>query len=667
MTKDVSRSRSRALLKAVGTLAALLLLALLSQPWWLAPLAGHLLSSSARRPVHFDSMWVSLASTLAPAVHFRGIRIDNAPWADASRPFAVLGEADAVFSWRSVRERRPVIALLTLRGGEVDLERRADGLRNWRLGRPDDRGPGRYKVLAIRGEDATVRFRHERLELDLEAKATADRAAETVTGDREASVARTDDEAMPTRLAIRGTWRGAPFAIDATTSEVLTFVETGRTFRVRGTVDSGGARLRVDGRLGDIVHDPLVDARVALVAPSLAPFAALLGGHGGDVKITVEGDAKGEPGRYSLVVAKARVGATDLAGEIGWQRGDERDRIRAALTSESTHLADLRALAGRRPTQAIERAAVTAASGPASAAAAASAPASAPTAAASRSRPLDAQLSYVARRLHGDGLPWLQSAKVEATLADGRLAVSHFDVGIGSGHAVGKADVEVASRPPRGDIDVEVSAIKIESMLPSSAAKAQLSGTLSGRVALKASGESIDAWLASAAGTVSGFVSGGTISSLLDAEMGLQGGRIVRSLLSRRRADGRALRRRGARGRARQRPAAHAGRRQRANANDRQRHDRPRQGNDRRRPHAGGQAAGALHPRSLDPPVRTAAPAASRAGRAGRADERAGARLPRRATLTRAPSGASACSCRTGSRSGRPRSRPCDCGCRAPG
>jgi hypothetical protein len=74
--------------------------------------------------------------------------------------------------------------------------------------------------------------------------------------------------------------------------------------------------------------------------------------------------------------------------------------------------------------------------------------------------------------------------------------------------------------------------MRLESLLGERAARSQLSGLLHGRAVLKASGASLDALLASAAGTVSAFVSGGTISSLLDAKMGLQGGRIVRSMLT---------------------------------------------------------------------------------------------------------------------------------------
>ncbi len=509
------RTRARAVGLAIASLAALVVLALLLQPWWLAPLMSHKLSASAKRDVRFGSMWVTLTAALQPVVHMRDVRIDNAPWADSRRPFAALAAVTAVFSWSSVRERRPVIALMTLREGEVDLERRSDGLRNWRLSRPEDIGPGRFKVLAIRGENAAVRFVHERIELDLEARATP-RGAGTA--------AASDDEAMPTELAVRGRWRGVSFAIDATTGEVLTFAETGQLFRARGQATSGGARLEFDGRLGDLVRDPLVDARVAGTAPYLPNWAAALGPHHPEARaIAVAGELSGETGRYALSIAKGRFGATDLAGELSWKRGEERDLLRAKLTSESASLADLRALAGRRPAKAVERA-VAAASVPASAAGSAAQPAAA--------RPIDTELSYSARRLHGEGMPWLQGARVDAALADGRLTVSHFDVGIGAGRAVGKASVDIGRKPMRGDVEVDVSAIRIESLLPPTAAKSLLSGMLHGRAALKASGDSAESLLASASGTVNAFVTGGTISSLLDAKMGLQGGRIVRGLLA---------------------------------------------------------------------------------------------------------------------------------------
>jgi uncharacterized protein involved in outer membrane biogenesis len=56
--------------------------------------------------------------------------------------------------------------------------------------------------------------------------------------------------------------------------------------------------------------------------------------------------------------------------------------------------------------------------------------------------------------------------------------VSRFDVGVGEGHAIGKATVDTTSQPMRGDAEVDVSAIRIETLLPAKAAESLLSGTL---------------------------------------------------------------------------------------------------------------------------------------------------------------------------------------------
>ena len=519
MTPRPPRTLARALGIAVVALAAIVVLALALQPWWLAPLVAHRLAASSGRAVEIDAMWLTVSSVLEPVVELRGVRIENAPWADTRRPLAALASATAVLSWRSIGQRRPVIALMVLRDGEVDLERRRDGLRNWRLRDPEERGPGHFKVLAIRGEHATLRMLHEPIELDIEAHAVPNADADTPAG----------DEPMPTRIDARGTWRGVPFVVEATTSAALTLLETGRSFRLRGRAEAAGSRLELDGHAGDIIRWPLVDARIALAAPSLARTVALLGSHGSDAAkaLRVEGMLRGDAGGYALSTARGRLGTTDLAGDLRWSRGEQRDVLRAALTSESAELADLRSLVGRRPATAARTAAKASDSATVHAAAAASDPA-----ATRPPHPLDIELRYAARRLAGAELPPLHNATLEASLAGGRLQVPRFAVAIGEGRVAGKANVEVAAKPMQSDVEVDLSGLRIESLLGERAAKHRLSGALQGRATLKTSGDSLDAMLASVAGTASAFVSGGTISSLLDAKMGLQGGRVVRSMLA---------------------------------------------------------------------------------------------------------------------------------------
>jgi uncharacterized protein involved in outer membrane biogenesis len=495
--------------RALAAIGVLLLAAILLQPFWLAPLVGRQLSHSAGRSVHFERMWLGLTPSLEPVVQWRGVRIDNAPWADSHRPFAALESAAMVFSWRSIEQHRPVISLMVLRDGEVDLERRADGLRNWRLANPEYRGPGRYKVLALQGERVTVRFLHGGIDLDLRATASSNAGTGADAG---------AEPLLPTRLDLEGEWRDLRFKASAATGIALTFLETGRTFPLRGFLEAGGARLDVDGRAGDIVREPLIDAHVALTAPSIAPFAAFIESRHREAKaVRLEGALKTDDGRYALSAAKGHVGATDLAGEIGWTRGEPRNVMHAKLTSDSADLADLRWLAGLRP---------RAAPAPAPAAS------SAGRADHSRARTVDAELSLVARRLHAAEVPWLQSAQLEASLLDGQLTVPRFDVGIAQGHASGHASVDIRDRPLHADVDLTLRGARLEQLLHDPAGKNHLTGALHGRAQLKASGDSAEALLAGVDGSVSVSLAGGTISSLLDAEIGLQGGKILRSLVA---------------------------------------------------------------------------------------------------------------------------------------
>lgn len=506
-------STSRALFRkgviALSALLALVAAAALSQPWWLGPLVAHQLSAPSGRSVHFDSIWVGLSGTFEPVVHCRGVRIENAAWADAKRPFADLKEVVAVLSWRSFAEDRPVIALLTLRDGEVDFERQADGLRNWRLRNPEDRSPGRVKILSARAERATVRFVHRGVDLELEAAVSANDTAAASGG----------AEGMPTRLDLKGAWRKVTFTASIATGEVLTFLETGRTFALRGTLEAGGARLEIDGRAGDIVRAPTIDARVSFAGRSLVPFQPFLGRRASEPKaLRAEGHLKADDRAYLLSALKARVGATDLVGEIGFDRAEKRTAVRAKLQSESTDLADLLWLAGHGPEPRREtRAALPVSSAPFD---------------LTRAREADADVMFEARHLHVATIPLLQSLKARAVLVDGQLAISGLDVGLAQGHATGSAALDMREPSLSAEGELAVRGVRIEALLPEQPESKRVTGALQAQARVKSGGRSVDALLANASGSVSATLTGGSISSLLDAEMGLQGGKILRSMLA---------------------------------------------------------------------------------------------------------------------------------------
>ncbi|MEP7301284.1 MAG: AsmA family protein [Caldimonas sp.] len=560
MTARARRSRGRKI--GIGFAVAVLVLvlaALATQPWWLGPLLGSYLSGTSGREVHFDSARVGLGRALAPELVLRGVRIANAPWADTRQPLAALEELVFRFAWRRFEDRW-VITQVRLRDGEVNLARQADGLRNWRLRIPDDRGPGRFWFLSLAPQRATLRLDNEGLDLHLHTVASElAPGAEPAAGWPGSSAAASSaprpaaapSAAQPTaaaagpfanRIDFDGAFRGLPFQGSVATGAELTFLETGRWFALRGHVAIDGARLALDGRAADLFRDLQVDAQARLAGKSLAALRPFLGDrHVEPRAFSVEGRVRIDAERYALGGARARIGGTDLAGELAWSRKSERRSVSADLRSDSADLADLLWLAGRRSPAGAKAAGVDTAARAASAAPAATRAGSAAAPTPDRGDPadrfagareIDADLADAARRFHASDVPALHSLKLKARLAEGALAVSDLDLGWAGGHSTGTIGLDLRRHPPAAEALLETRGVRIETLFPGRDAQHRITGALRGRLALKASGDDADALRASAAGTVSATLTAGTIPSLLDAQIGLQAGKVVRTMLS---------------------------------------------------------------------------------------------------------------------------------------
>ena len=400
-------------------------------------------------------MWVTLTGALQPVVHFRGVRIENAPWADSQPPVrrARVGDGGVLLAQRA-------------RGEAGD---RAPDAARWRdrsrapRRRPAQLAPEparRSRAGPLQGARDPRRERDRALSCTSGSSSTSRRSAHRRRRIEAAGAA--GGEALPTRLAIRGSWRSVPFAIDAATERGADLlrdrphVSRARAGRLRAAPAS-----TFDGQLGDIVRDPIVDARVALdgaVARALRAVARppSPGGERDRRRRRAERraralravDREGPPRRHRRrrrAELDARRGARPRPRQL-----DERVRRpgRPALRSPASdrrQAAERVAAGGARPRRALPR----------------------PSDAGADSRPLDAELSFAARRLHGEGMPWLQSGRVDAALADGRLD----GVALRRRHRrtatpPARPRVDTHEQPLRGDAEVDVSAIRIESLLP---------------------------------------------------------------------------------------------------------------------------------------------------------------------------------------------------------
>ena len=122
---------------------------------WCRPWIRHYVMSHSGRSFEFDDLQVHWRHGFDPTIELRGLTIQNAPWAASRQPFIHAGRIAATLSWRSLGSDMTVVNLVELDDAQVDMERQADGLRNWRLGHPPTTPrPPRVRVLCARRADA---------------------------------------------------------------------------------------------------------------------------------------------------------------------------------------------------------------------------------------------------------------------------------------------------------------------------------------------------------------------------------------------------------------------------------------------------------------------------------------------------------------------------------
>jgi len=493
--------------------------ALFDWNWFRHPLERYLREQS-HREVRIGDLHVDVGFSLEPTVRVRDVYIENAPWANKG-PAAVAGEASFTFSLKSLWEGQAIISRLVLIDADVQLERRADGLRNWRLRNPEDRGPGRVKVLRMEPHRTMIRVIRRDIDLDVLVAASDPGANGQPT-----------DAAHPARVVFKGEFGGTAFSGEVQTGPTLTFLETGESVPIRGHATAGKSRLDVDGTVADLLKPSAIDAKVRLTGPSLSELRPFL-------RISLpasrpyefESRVRRAQGDTSFQEVRGKIGHTDFAGDFSIDLGKERPRLRAALRSESADLADLGSLVGtgHSPDQAADQEKAT--------------PGDAQPGAPAhlfsdrefngeRLRTLDAHVALDLKSLKAAELPELESLRFTAELDDGVLALEPMDIGLAGGHVVGLLTLDGRHKTASAHAKVDLKDMRIERLLERLPKGARSAGQIKGHFDLKGQGASVAKILASASGSMEVSMDGGGISNLLDAKLGLNRGKILRLLIS---------------------------------------------------------------------------------------------------------------------------------------
>ncbi len=505
-----SRPRIPALRRAhvivIGVLIALAAgIMLFDWNWLRGPFVNYLAKKSGRE-VRVDDLHVALGWPLAPTLRLRGVYVQNAEWS-SREPMATAGEAAFTFAWSSLWSERIMVTRLELVDADITMHRKADGLRNWRLTTPEDRGPGTVRVMTLAAQRSKIHFVNEGIDFDIVAAfAPADGAASA--------------DALPNHLTVNGKYQGAKFAGAARIGTVMSFRESGEWFPIRGYVAAGKIRLDIDGRLADIFDLGPVDAQIRLAGDTLSNVYPFLKFKPPPTRaFRVEAKVSQENDKYEFAQIKGKFGDSNIAGDASFDRKPARPVATANLHSGSADLADLVFLAGMNHHVVLPKQGAGGEAGDGR-------PSSGRALNTEPLQRFDAHVKLDIKKLRAGSLP-VDSLQLAADLVDGVLNVNALDVGAAGGHIVGSFEFETKAAPPVARATLDARNLRLERLLKPRPNEVASEGAIRSHLKVSAHGKSVSAMLANATGTIAAVVEDGVISNLADAKLALNLGKAL--------------------------------------------------------------------------------------------------------------------------------------------
>ena len=496
---------------ALAALAALVVFFWAFDWNWCRPLIRHYVMSRSGRSFEFDDMRVRLRDGLDPTIEFRGLTIQNAPWASERTPFLHAGRIAVTVSWRSLGSDMTVVNLIEMEDAQVDMERLADGLRNWRITRPDDRGPPRVRVLALDARRSTLHAIDRGIGLEIDASTTPLAAPRALPGHADLPLTR--------HLPFKGTYKGHAFEGQADVSDVLTFGATPRMFALQGTARFGALRLDASGLSNDVHALGDVDLDTTLTAQAQGAPWPLPAGVARMRPLAAQGHVKKTGDAWTGSNLRLHVGrqtslVADVAFTGNFKSETPRRTLKATLREAVIALSDFEPAHDEKPAADDTHALST------------------QPLPLDRMRELDADVDLREARFIDVANGLVQTARGHAVLARGVLDLRALDLGLADGHVTGSLHADASSTPATVTADLQARGLHVERLSARLAANGALTGTVDAQAQVKSRGASPRALAEAATGVVTlSLADGASVSRRLDAKLGLNGGEWLRTLL----------------------------------------------------------------------------------------------------------------------------------------
>lgn len=455
-------------------------------------------------------------------VYLDGVEFANPTWARSSHLVRAERAEFDIRLW-PLLSGRVELPRVKLSAPQLGLQMEADGRRTWALGKSgaNEGGTGQVpKVGLLQVDRGELDFFAPPYGLDLQAKFDVDEAR----GE------------LPLNYSLSGRYQGQPLQADGRAGHVLQIDAVGAPpFPLEIRARAGATRLQAKGTVGALSPLDGIDARFDLRGRTLGDLFTLLGvAFPESPPYAVEGQLRKTGQRWDAVGLQGRLGLSDIAGDLAYEKGAQRPRLSGELRSKLLDMDDLGPLIGLQPS-ARSVAAVKIEDVPPLVTAEKAQRRRTdgkvlPTAKLdfARLRAMDADVRYSAQRIRNvRDLP-LERGDVTVHLKDAALSLDPLDLGVAGGSVKGAIRIAGASQPADIRASLDLRRLQLAKLLPKLQSTGNNVGRIDGRLNLAGTGDTVANWLGAASGDAALMMGSGQFGNLLPVFATLVGGDIIK-------------------------------------------------------------------------------------------------------------------------------------------
>ena len=502
-------------------LAALALLAVFF-PWdWLrGPINRYVSEKTGREFAITRRLDVKLGRTTR--IYADGIEFANPSWA-VDRHLVTADAAEVHIRLLPLLKRQIELPMVRLTKPQFGLQMEPDGRKTWSLGEDtkDERNVPAIGALVV--DQGSVHFVAREHGADVRTDFAMDRQGEAAT----AGVS----PPMPLRFRAQGKWQNESFRAEGRTGDVLYLsAPLQNPFPAEVHATAGRTNLRAKGSIASLATLDGANVNFQLQGANLAELYKLIGVVLPETpRFAVAGQLSKQGQVWRLGQMSGRLGNSDVAGEMAFDRSGARPLLTGQLQSRALDFEDLAPLIGLDKKPRSSGVTVTVGGKPLRD------PKRKvlPTARLDvrRLQTMNADVRFAAARIvNAKGLP-LDRASVHARLDNGVLQLEPLDLGVAGGRLAGAMRIDSKSAPVVAEVRMQARSLELNRLFPGTKLSRTGVGKIHGEVNLAGRGESVAQMLGSSSGNVAMLMGRGQISNLLLELGGLDGAEIVKFLM----------------------------------------------------------------------------------------------------------------------------------------